>query len=116
MLDFLACGLILPWQDDDAATHLAVAPKSPAIIEQEEANNVDDVERKREDMTHELIKERYALLGQLRHSKKEMKRLTVERDEARNEIDVLKSERRVIKNALHGQREDRDILDSVFEW
>lgn len=109
--------MILPWQDDDAATHLAVAQKNPAIIKQEEeASIVDDVERKREDMTHELIKERYALLGQLRHSKKEMKRLKVERDEARNEIDVLKSERRVIKNALDGQREDRDILDSVFEW
>jgi septal ring factor EnvC (AmiA/AmiB activator) len=46
----------------------------------------------------------------------EVKKLTQERDESSGEINKLRKERNDLRNALDGQVEDRDLLDTVFEW
>jgi predicted nucleic acid-binding Zn-ribbon protein len=49
-------------------------------------------------------------------SSEEIKKLKKERDVSSEEINKLKKERNNLRNALDGQVEDRDLLDTVFEW
>ena len=63
------------------------------------------------------LKERDSLMMQLEQAKREIKMLRAERKSNRLEIEKLKDERQQVQNTLEGKNaENRDVLDSVFDW
>lgn len=115
MLDCLICTYsdVFPHVDDQVAAN-------PGTKAQAESMTCEETQRRAtrtDPLIYELQQERNSLMYQLRQAKLEIKKLQAGKETDRRELEALRTERRQVQDALEGRHvENRDVLDSVFDW
>jgi uncharacterized protein YlxW (UPF0749 family) len=112
IMDCVTCGFGLPWQEYEE--HVIVSQARDVAKKETEVVRVEDQDL--EYITNRTIQEKKYLLKEVTILTQERDESMKERDESMEEVNKLKKEMECLRNALGGQVEDRDLLDTVFEW
>lgn len=110
MLDCINCTFLDAFPSPDDEQQL-IDTREPMAMPKKTDPETDD------NTALNTLKERDSLVMQLQQAKREIKMLRTERKLNRLEIERLKEERKRVQNTLEGKNaKNGDVLDSVFGW